>query len=273
MKYTIYKTINIINNKFYIGLHVTENPYDNYLGSGILLKKAIKKYGRKNFKKEVLHIFDNKIDMINKEIELVNETLIKNTKSYNYSKGGFGLSTLGDKKRIETIEKIRKSHKERCNKESSCQRLKTMLNKDKHIFKKIGNKSSITQKLKYKNGYINPRTDFTIINIYNEKDEKIYSFPRCEMTKICNKNNLPVRVFIKSLHNNGTPIYYSTPPLNAINLKYRCWYALSSKEKRVDLNIFLRNKRDLNSMKDYLSDKKEHIKENESFIIDPHFPS
>jgi len=43
MRYTIYKTINTINEKYYIGMHRTNDPYDSYLGSGVSLNKAIKK--------------------------------------------------------------------------------------------------------------------------------------------------------------------------------------------------------------------------------------
>lgn len=39
MYYTIYKTTNLINGKYYIGKHQTENIYDNYYGSGVALEK------------------------------------------------------------------------------------------------------------------------------------------------------------------------------------------------------------------------------------------
>jgi len=48
----IYLTVNLINNKFYIGQTITQDR--NYLGSGILITKAIKKYGRDNFKRIIL---------------------------------------------------------------------------------------------------------------------------------------------------------------------------------------------------------------------------
>lgn len=59
MTYTIYKTTNLLNGMFYIGKHQTEDPNDSYLGSGVYLKRAIAKYGKCNFKKEVLYVFDS----------------------------------------------------------------------------------------------------------------------------------------------------------------------------------------------------------------------
>lgn len=52
--YIVYKTTNQINSKFYIGMHQTEDLNDGYLGSGVILKKAIKKYGRSSFKREII---------------------------------------------------------------------------------------------------------------------------------------------------------------------------------------------------------------------------
>jgi hypothetical protein len=47
MKHYIYKITNLINNKIYIGKHSSKNMNkDNYIGSGYLLLKAIKKYGK-----------------------------------------------------------------------------------------------------------------------------------------------------------------------------------------------------------------------------------
>ena len=52
--YTVYKTVNLVNGKYYIGVHKTDNPYDDYIGSGKLIKRAIKKYGKDSFHKEII---------------------------------------------------------------------------------------------------------------------------------------------------------------------------------------------------------------------------
>lgn len=50
----IYKTTNLVNGKQYIGKDTKNKP--SYLGSGAVLKKAIQKYGKENFKKEIIEV-------------------------------------------------------------------------------------------------------------------------------------------------------------------------------------------------------------------------
>jgi hypothetical protein len=96
--YTIYETTNIVNGFVYIGQHITPNPNDSYLGSGLKLKNAIKKYGRQSFKKKVLFVFNSYEEMNKKEAELVTESFIKNNNTYNIVTGGsagIGLNNKG----------------------------------------------------------------------------------------------------------------------------------------------------------------------------------
>lgn len=60
----IYITTNDINGKIYIGQHISESFDEKYKGSGVILQKAIKKYGFNSFTTEILHEC-NSIDEMN----------------------------------------------------------------------------------------------------------------------------------------------------------------------------------------------------------------
>ena len=88
--YTVYKTTNLINYKVYIGCHITDNPFDDYLGSGVKLLKAINKYGRKNFYKDIIAICDSREEMMEIEKQLVSPTFLTYFSTYNLRTGGDG---------------------------------------------------------------------------------------------------------------------------------------------------------------------------------------
>lgn len=96
----IYKTTNLKNGKFYVGMHSTDNLNDGYLGSGTRLRRSIRRNGIENFKIEYLEFFDNRIDLVNREKELVNEDLLKDPLCINLVYGGNGgyISPEGVKK-------------------------------------------------------------------------------------------------------------------------------------------------------------------------------
>ena len=52
----IYVTTNKVNGKKYIGKCIYDriNNWENYLGSGVYLKRAIKKYGKENFERKII---------------------------------------------------------------------------------------------------------------------------------------------------------------------------------------------------------------------------
>lgn len=78
----------------YIGAHSTYNVNDSYMGSGTNIKRIIKTEGKRNFTKEILHIFDNQKDMLSKEIELVTDSFIARHDTYNIILGGGKLNVL-----------------------------------------------------------------------------------------------------------------------------------------------------------------------------------
>ena len=90
MHYIIYKTTNLVNGKFYIGKHQTSNLDDGYVGSGKLLKRAIKKYGLDQFKTEIVEVCPTEAHMnLAEKIYVVIDPEV----SYNLcpgGKGGFG---------------------------------------------------------------------------------------------------------------------------------------------------------------------------------------
>ena len=134
MFYTIYETTNVCNGKKYIGKHITKDLSDGYMGSGIYLKKAIKKYGKDNFIKKTLFVYDNVEDMNQKESELVNEELIVDSEYYNISLGGYGGVTV--------LYKDHHLYEEYCAKISNAQQNRSQemssIVKELHKHKKVG---------------------------------------------------------------------------------------------------------------------------------------
>lgn len=83
----IYKTTCLVNGKIYIGRHEgSEN--DGYIGSGVRFTCAVKKYGRENFKREILRYCNSE-----NELSIWEYVFIKKFKSqdpnigYNIAEG------------------------------------------------------------------------------------------------------------------------------------------------------------------------------------------
>lgn len=74
--YTVYKITNKLNEKYYIGVHKTDNPYDNYMGSGKAIKNAIEKYGVENFTKEILLVTQTKEEAYSLEKDLDRKSVV-----------------------------------------------------------------------------------------------------------------------------------------------------------------------------------------------------
>lgn len=84
----MYKITNNINNKFYIGVHKTKNLDDGYPGSGLRLHEAYKKYGVRNFKKEIIKFFNSIDEMFEYEKQIVNDEFRDREDTYNIVTGG-----------------------------------------------------------------------------------------------------------------------------------------------------------------------------------------
>lgn len=91
----IYKTTNVVNGKIYIGKAKGVRTINDYLGSGKLLKAAIIKYGKCNFKRTTIDIADNTIELNQKEIFWIDFYNSRNKNiGYNIAKGGEGWDGL-----------------------------------------------------------------------------------------------------------------------------------------------------------------------------------
>jgi hypothetical protein len=88
MRHLIYKITNNLNGKYYIGRHSTNNIDDSYMGSGVGILNAIKKYGVENFTKEIISETSSSELLWELEKEIVNEDVVKDKMSYNMCYGG-----------------------------------------------------------------------------------------------------------------------------------------------------------------------------------------
>jgi group I intron endonuclease len=114
MEHLVYITTNLINGKQYIGDHSTNNLDDGYLGSGLLIKKAIKKYGKKSFKREILEICESKQEAFDKQEKYINYFNALKPVGYNISpKGGHNVKNCFSKESKKKIsESLKRTYKE-----------------------------------------------------------------------------------------------------------------------------------------------------------------
>lgn len=90
MNYYIYLTTNKINNKKYIGQH-KGSPTDDYFGSGTTILKAIAKYGKENFTKDILCYCETREEADQKEKEYIQlYNAVESKEFYNNAEGGTG---------------------------------------------------------------------------------------------------------------------------------------------------------------------------------------
>lgn len=103
LKTIVYLTVNTVNNKIYVGIHITKDPYkfDNYWGNGITgtscqrfkhpktpFQRACKKYGLNAFKRYTLFVFDTVEEAQNMERQIVTEEFVNRPDTYNVALGG-----------------------------------------------------------------------------------------------------------------------------------------------------------------------------------------
>lgn len=91
----VYITTNNVNGKKYIGQKkYGVNGWETYLGSGVALNNAIKKYGKENFTREIIDEANSSEELNKKEIYWIKYyNAIKSNVFYNIASGGDGGNT------------------------------------------------------------------------------------------------------------------------------------------------------------------------------------
>lgn len=136
----IYKTVNLVNQRYYFGMHSTNDINDGYLGSGTYLRRSIVKYGKENFKIEILEFCNSREELVAKEKEIVTLQEITKKECMNLKpggKGGFANKEHAYKFHAAGGRTVRRLHGQRHN-----NRMKT----DPEYRIKISQKISETQK-------------------------------------------------------------------------------------------------------------------------------
>ena len=85
----VYKTTNLVNGKIYVGVHTTDKLNDGYIGSGRALLKAIEKYGKSNFKREIIEMCESEDQAYDLEALIVDEEWVNSPYTYNIRTGGY----------------------------------------------------------------------------------------------------------------------------------------------------------------------------------------
>jgi hypothetical protein len=110
--FILYKTTNLINGKSYIGIHKTNNLNDGYLGSGFAITEAIEKYGKDNFKREILEFCDSYDELLELEKIYVDKNWVKDKSNYNLKTGGQSFGILSEESRNKISETLKRKYKD-----------------------------------------------------------------------------------------------------------------------------------------------------------------
>jgi hypothetical protein len=88
------------DGRFYIGMHSTDNLEDGYFGSGKLITRSIKKYGKEIHEKEILEFHITRNALKEREKEYLTEDLRNNILCMNIAPGGGG-GFINDKHQLK----------------------------------------------------------------------------------------------------------------------------------------------------------------------------
>jgi group I intron endonuclease len=222
----IYKTTNLLNGKWYVGRDSKNNP--DYLGSGTALKRAIVKYGRENFKKEILELLPEKSsieDLIKKETEWILSTnACLDINSYNIKKDGkCGISSDA------WTKEMRQEASDRAKKQSTKE---IVIARTKIVKKWMSNKANLKKLSDIKKDFFkNPE------NVNKARLATLKSIKEKPEQRINQKKSLIE--YYKSIDRNKLAEKYDSKYFWAINkkTKEKVWFGCNQRLCSEELNI------------------------------------
>lgn len=84
----LYKITNIVTGHFYYGAHSTRDMNDGYMGSGVLIKKAVRYYGVNSFNVSIIGMYSDRKALFKAERRLITKEIITDPNCYNLITGG-----------------------------------------------------------------------------------------------------------------------------------------------------------------------------------------
>jgi hypothetical protein len=112
----IYRTTCLVTDKYYVGMHSTDDVDDGYMGSGRILERSIKKHGLDKHVRYIVEVCDDRAALAEREKEIVNVKMLRDPLCMNLVEGGNGGAQPGERNSFfgkhhkrSTIEKIRAS--------------------------------------------------------------------------------------------------------------------------------------------------------------------
>lgn len=166
----IYLIKNLYNNKVYIGQSKHIDQINNYYGSGILIKRIIKKYGISYLKKIIIGFCNSKKELNEAEIICI-DFYQSNDKRYGYNltKGGEG--TNGTK--LSDITKQKMSKSRTGNKNPMYGKHRSEETKEKLRKANLGKHHSKETKLKLSKIFKGKKSNREYTSLSNETKQKI----------------------------------------------------------------------------------------------------
>ncbi len=215
--FIVYKTTNLINGKIYIGVHDNgdKEGFDGYLGSGTLILKAIKKYGKENFIRETLHTCEDIEIAFLLESELVTEEFFERMDTYNLMVGGKATIVVGKHSRKYKSGIFSDDYTDEMRSEHGKKTFSTIPSEKRYIYSQKGGKKTLENKSGiFSDEYINNLDDEKKYNLSSIGGKKAFEYKlgifSDDYTSEMKANNCRLKNIGSVYYNDGAKNYQYT---------------------------------------------------------------